>query len=84
MHEDLLVRRSDYPILATSTYLVSHSLGAMHRGAREGMTRYADEWATRGVVAWEHWLEEMTRVADLVGALIGAPAGTTVLRANVA
>lgn len=83
-HEDLLVRRADYPVLARSTYLASHTLGAMHRDTPARLAAYADLWATQGVVAWETWAPEVRRVADLVGALIGAPAGTTVMRANVA
>ena len=84
MHEDLLALRDDYPILAKRTYLVSHSLGAMHRGARDGLSAYADTWAQDGVGAWDAWIAELARVADLVGSLIGAPPGTTVMRANVA
>ncbi|HVE98262.1 MAG TPA: aminotransferase class V-fold PLP-dependent enzyme [Mycobacteriales bacterium] len=84
MHEDLLERRSDYPILATKTYLINNSLGAMHAGTRQRLTEYADLWATEGVVAWSTWLPEMVRVADLVGSVIGAPPGTTVMGQNVA
>ena len=84
MHDDLLARRGDYPVLGRSTYLASHTLGAMHRGTRERLAEFADLWQTRGVVAWETWAPEMARVADLVGRLIGAPAGTVVLRQNVA
>nr|MDQ6650830.1 aminotransferase class V-fold PLP-dependent enzyme [Actinomycetota bacterium] len=84
MHEDLLDRRADYPILAEQTYLVSNSLGAMHRDSARRLQDYAQLWASRGVVAWHEWLAELARVADLVGSVIGAPAGTTVLRQNVA
>jgi len=84
VHDDLLDRRDDYPILARSTYLASHTLGAMHRGTRERLHAYADLWAERGVVAWEEWAPEVRRVGDLVGSLIGAPPGTTVMRQNVA
>src|SRR3954469_5170072 len=84
VHDDLLARRSDYPILERCTYLVSHSLGAMHRETRDRLGTYTDEWATRGVVAWEHWIVEMARIADVVGSIIGAPPGATVMRANVA
>ena len=83
-HPDLLARRADYPVLAHSTYLVNNSLGAMHRGSAQRLAEFAELWATRGVLAWHDWLPEMTRIADLVGAIIGAPAGTTVLRQNVA
>jgi kynureninase len=84
VHEDLLSLRDDYPILSKRTYLVSHSLGAMHRGAHAGMSAYLESWSTDGVGAWDAWIEELARAGDLVGALIGAPAGTTVMRANVA
>ena len=83
-HDDLAQRRDDYPVLARTTYLASHTLGAMHRRTPERLAAYATLWAERGVVAWEDWLPEMTRVADLVGSLVGAPPGTTVLRQNVA
>ncbi len=84
MQEDLLDRRANYPILSSKTYLINNSLGAMHRETRNRLNEYADLWATEGVVAWATWQPEMVRVADLVGAILGAPAGTTVLRQNVA
>lgn len=84
VHEDLLSRRSDYPILARKTYLASHTLGAMHAGTPGRLAHFAELWATDGVVAWEQWQPEIRRVGDLVGSLIGAPAGTTVMRQNVA
>jgi len=84
MHEDLLARRADYPILATKTYLVSNSLGAMHRDTATRLQSYARSWDAEGVLAWYGWLAEMSRVADLVGSILGAPPGSTVLRANVA
>jgi len=83
-HPELLDRRADYPILDRRTYLINNSLGAMHRETRRRLDDYADLWDTDGVVAWNTWFPEMMRVADLVGAAIGAAPGTTVLRANVA
>ena len=80
---DLLERRADYPILERSTYLINNSLGAMHRETRHRLAEYANLWDTVGVVAWDTWFPEMRRVADLVGAAIGAPSGTTVLRQSV-
>ena len=84
VHDDLLARRSDYPILEKKTYLINNSLGAMHRGVRDSLVDYADKWANDGVEAWHDWLPFMTEVADLVGAVIGAPPGTTVMHQNVA
>jgi kynureninase len=83
-HDDLLERRSDYPVLARSTYLASHSLGAMHRHTPERLADYTQLWAEQGVVAWETWAPEVRRVADVVGSLVGAPPGTTVMRQNLA
>ena len=84
MHEDLLDRRDDYPVLSRKTYLASHTLGAMHRRTPERLAEFADLWAEQGVVSWETWAPEVERVADLVGSLVGAPAGTTVMRQSVA
>src|SRR3954454_20223006 len=83
-NDDLLARRDDYPILSRSTYLINNSLGAMHRDTRKRLQDFADLWDTEGVVAWNTWFPEMTHVANLVGATIGAPPGTTVLRQSVA
>ena len=83
-HPELLDARPDFPILGRKTYLVNNSLGAMHRRTRERLAEYADQWQAEGVVAWHTWTKEMYRVADLVGAVIGAPPGTTVLRQSVA
>lgn len=83
-HDDLLARRADYPVLARSTYLASHTLGAMHRDTPGRLAAYAQQWAEHGVVAWEQWAPEVRRVADVVGSLVGAPPGTTVMRQNVA
>ena len=84
LHDDLLSRRDDYPVLARKTYLASHTLGAMHRETRNRLNAFADLWAEQGVVAWEQWAPEVRRIADLVGSLVGAPPGTTVMRQNVA
>ena len=83
-HDDLLDRRADYPVLARTTYLASHTLGAMHRGTPERLGEFTRLWAEQGVVAWETWAPAVERVADLVGSLVGAPPGTTVMRQNVA
>ena len=83
-HDDLLQRRDDYPVLSRKTYLASHTLGAMHRETPERLAEFTRLWAEHGVVAWEDWAPEVERVADLVGSLVGAPPGTTVMRQNVA
>src|SRR4029078_10271638 len=80
----LLARRSEFPILEKTTYLVSHSLGAMPRGAAAQLEQYTREWATRGVRAWAEgrWAMPVS-VGDMVGRIIGAPPGSVVMHQNV-
>jgi kynureninase len=77
------MKREDFPILADSTYLVSHSMGAAPVGARDALRRYWDDWAADGPEAWERWLPRIAEIADGIGALVGAPAGTCFLGPNV-
>lgn len=81
--DDLLRWRAEFPILDRTTYLVSHSLGAMPRRARERLMDFAEMWATRGVRAWEEgWWEMPRTVGDLIGRIIGAGAGEVVMHQN--
>jgi kynureninase len=75
--------REQFPILADSTYLVSHSMGAAPLGARESLKAYWDEWASDGPEAWERWLPRIGEIADGIGAIIGAPPGSVFLGPNV-
>jgi kynureninase len=82
--DPLLRWRDEFPILERSTYLVSHSLGAMPRGAERGLAEYTRLWAERGVRAWaEGWWTMPLTAGDAVGRLIGAPPGTVVMHQNV-
>ena len=82
--DPLLVWRDEFPILANTTYMVSHSLGAMPRSAVDSLTEFTDTWAARGVRAWhEGWWEMAVTVGDLVGTLIGAGPGEVVMNQNV-
>ena len=81
---ELLARRPEFPILEKTTYLVSHSLGAMPRGAAAALEEYTRQWATRGVRAWaEGWWAMPVTVGDAVGRIIGAPPGSVVMHQNV-
>ncbi len=82
---DLLGYRDRFPILEHTTYLISHSLGAMPAAAEERMREYARTWRERGIRAWaEGWWELPITVGDQIGRIIGAPAGSTVMHQNVA
>ena len=56
----------------------------MHRRTPERLAEFTGLWAEHGVVSWETWAPFVESVADLVGSLVGAPPGTTVMRQNVA
>lgn len=76
--------RAEFPILATTTYMISNSLGAMPRGVDDSLREYAATWATRGVRAWaERWWTMGREVADAVAPFIGAPAGSISMCENV-
>lgn len=76
--------RSRFPILGRSTYLVSHSLGAMPAAARDRLNAYADAWETRGVRAWaEGWWGMPVTTGDKLGRLLGAGPGSIVMHQNV-
>ena len=84
MTDELLRWRREFPILEQTTYLISHSLGAMPRETFERLQSYAETWATRGVRAWaEGWWDMPLTVGDQVGRIIGADAGTVVMHQNV-
>jgi kynureninase len=75
--------RDEFPILANSTYLVSHSMGAAPAGVKTALATYWEEWATQGPEAWETWLPSIATVADGIGAIVGAPPGSVFLGPNV-
>ena len=76
--------RDRFPILAETTYLINHPLGAMPAAAEERLAEYAHSWKTRGIRAWgEGWWESVFTAGDLVGGIIGAPPGSTVMHQNV-
>jgi kynureninase len=82
---DLHEYRSEFPILAHTTYLASHTLGPMPRAVPERLAEYARMWAERGIRSWaEGWWDLPVRVGDQVGRIIGAPRASTVMHQNVA
>ena len=76
--------RERFPILAETTYLINHSLGAMPAAAEERVLEYARTWNTRGVRAWEEgWWDLPLTVGDQIARLIGAPTGSVSMHQNV-
>src|SRR5579872_2949929 len=82
--DPLLAWRKEFPILAHTTYMISHSLGAMPERAAASMREYTDTWASRGIRAWEEgWWEMPLQVGNLIGSIIGAGEGEVVMHQNV-
>lgn len=84
MKDKLLSWRKEFPILKTSTYLVSHSLGAMPRQAYAKLKEYADIWSTQGIDAWdETWFPLLLETGDRIGSILGAGPGQVIMHQNV-
>ena len=81
---DLVDYRGRFPILAETTYLINHSLGAMPAEAETRLAEYARAWRTRGVRAWEEgWWELPLTTGNQIARLIGATPGTVSMHQNV-
>ena len=82
--DPLLAWRKEFPIVEKTTYLISHSLGAMPRRAAIALQEYADKWASRGIRAWEEgWWEMPITTGNLIASIIGARPGEVVMHQNV-
>ncbi len=76
--------RGQFPILAETSYLVNHSLGAMPSRVADILRDYANQWATRGVRAWgEGWWSAPMDIGNVVGKIMNAPADSVVMHQNV-
>lgn len=84
VNDPLLLFRSEFPILERTTYLVSHSLGAMPRSVPDRLAEYVDTWAELGVRAWANgWWEMPATVGDEIAPLLGADPGQVAMVPNV-
>src|SRR5262245_51397659 len=84
MADPLLRYRAEFPILDTTTYLISNSLGAMPRDVADAMRVYTDTWATRGVRAWaDRWWMMAREVGDEIAGLLNAAPGSVSIQQNV-
>jgi kynureninase len=84
VRDPLLTYRGRFPILAHSNYLISNSLGAVPSAASRALEEYYNDWANRGVRAWEEkWWTMVVDLGNLVAPLIGADAGTIAFQPTV-
>jgi hypothetical protein len=73
-----------FPVLETTTYLVSHSMGAVPRVTKASLESFAQAWAERRVRAWaEGWWTMPVGVGNQLARLIGAPEGCVVMHQSV-
>lgn len=76
--------RDRFPILADTTYLVSHSLGAMPATVGTSLAEFTETWATRGIRSWaEGWWDMPLAVGDELAPIIGAAPRTIAMHQNV-
>jgi kynureninase len=82
--DPLLEWRKEFPILGHTTYMISHSLGAMPRRTLDALQEFGETWAARGIRAWqEGWWDLPVTVGSLIGSIIGAAPGEVVMHQNV-
>jgi kynureninase len=80
----LLGWREEFPTVAQTLHFISHSLGAMPRGAETALIEYARVWRTRSIRAWgEAWFALPTQLGDRVGGIFGAAPGSVSIHQNV-
>lgn len=76
--------REQFPILEKTTYLVSHSMGAMPAAVRDSLATYTDLWGSMGVRAWENeYFQAMAWARQLLAELVGADQEEITLMPNV-
>jgi len=77
VEDRLLDWRPEFPTVEATLHFISHSLGAMPRGAEESLRRYADTWKARSIRAWEEqWFELPARLGDTIGKILQAAPGS--------
>jgi kynureninase len=82
--DDIRYWRSEFPIVDTCTYLVSHSLGAMPKKTADYLQQFADQWSSRGVRAWyEGWWEIGRETGNILAPILGVGNNTISMHQNV-
>src|SRR5450759_1576822 len=76
--------RAEFPLLGRYLYLDACSLGPLPLRGRAALERYAQDWDQKGTPVWfSDWLPMLAKFRDPVGALLGAPGGTTAIAPSV-
>lgn len=73
LEHNLASIRKEFPSLEHFVYLISNSLGAVPRKARDYLEEFYQLWAAEGVEAWsKEWWNLSQMVGDLVALLLSA------------
>ncbi len=80
---DLLATRPEFPTTSKGVHLISHSLGAVPKKARDYAKQFLDEWEDDSITAWMKWLPAVRSLGDLIGSVLGVDAGTVTILPNV-
>ncbi len=79
----LLASRCEFPALEHSVYMISHSLGAMPRGAATALDEFGELWVRKAILAWEDWMDAAHKAAARIEQILGAAPGTVQMATNV-
>ena len=83
-HGRLLTYRDEFPLLASSTYLNTCSLGALSVRSRRRLDEFLGQWDRLGARAWYvHLLDELAALREDFGWTIGRPGSEIALTPNV-
>ena len=80
---ELLAWRAEFPTLEKSVHLISHSLGAMPRRAKERAAEFLRLWEDDSIEAWHTWLPFVDELGNRVARVLGVPEGTVIMNQNV-
>ncbi|MFQ6012645.1 MAG: aminotransferase class V-fold PLP-dependent enzyme [Thermoplasmata archaeon] len=81
---DFEAYRDEFPIFRSKSYMNTCSLGPLSTRARDGVTRFFDDWDEMGAHAWhERWMDALDGVRARYARLIGAAKEEIALAPNV-
>ena len=82
--DPLLAYRAEFPTVEKTLHFASHTLGAMPRSAATALARFAEEWNTHGIRAWEAgWFALPVETGNVLGGILNAEPNSISMHENV-
>lgn len=82
--DPLLAYRPEFPSVGKTLHFASHTLGAMPRAAATALARFAEEWNTHGIRAWEAgWFALPVETGNVLGGILNAEPNSISMHENV-